>query len=102
MDIATLLDSEPDANSFELARYQLPEGTRVLRAQRLDGSFTLTDHPVHGDGSSYLVESGLDWGPQLFALVEDYLAQAARHERCPMSASAIDLHDSSRIGEAIS
>ena len=30
----------------ELARYQLPEGTRAVVAQRVDGRVALTDVPV--------------------------------------------------------
>jgi hypothetical protein len=102
MEIATQLDSEPEAARFELARYETADGSRVLMADRAGGGFVITDRPARGDGRPYLVEGGVPPGPQLYALVRDYLEQADLHGRCPMEASAIDLHDSSRAREAIS
>jgi hypothetical protein len=69
----------------ELARYQLADGERILYGQRVDGIVRVTDRPVGSGGRSYLVERGLETNGELHALVSDYLAQAAKLGRPPLS-----------------
>ena len=75
----------------ELARYSISGGERVLYGQRIAGVVRVTDRHAAGTaGRSYLVERELEQdGPgahaALKALVADYLEQACRLDRVPMS-----------------
>ena len=78
----------------ELAAYTLPDGTgRILIGQRVDGVVRVSDLPSGpGGGRAHLVERGLeqDGHAALTALVDDYLAQAARLGRVPMATSPLE------------
>ena len=59
----------------ELARYQLPEGTRAIVAQRIDGRVALTDMPVGATvGRVYLIERHVNSQAELTGLVAAYVA----------------------------
>ena len=67
----------------ELARYQLPEGTRAVVAQRIDGRVALTDVPV-GDnvGRVYLIERHVHSQAELAGLVAAYV-EHSQQAGCP-------------------
>jgi hypothetical protein len=69
----------------ELGRYPTAEGERIVYGQRIDGVVRVTDRPSGSGGRCYLVERGLETNAELQALVADYIAQAARLGRAPMS-----------------
>jgi hypothetical protein len=71
---------------FELARYSIPSGQRVIYGQRVDGKVRVTDKPAEGTGRSYLIDSGLqeDGFKALEALVIDYATEGARLGRVPL------------------
>ena len=69
----------------ELARYTVTDGERVIYGQRVDGIVRVTDRPAGPGGRSYLVERGLETNGELQALVNDYLQQAAKLGRPPLS-----------------
>jgi len=71
----------------ELARYTVPDGERILSAQRVDG--VVTDRPAGAGGRSYLVERGLQTKAELDALLADYLT-TAKLDRPPMSVCPLD------------
>lgn len=77
------------AEQFELARYTLTEGERVLYGQQVDGLLRVTDCPACEPGRSYLVEGALksDACSALYALLTDYTRRAERLDEIPMAAS---------------
>jgi hypothetical protein len=83
--------AEPQAGpQVELARYEIPEGTRVLTGRRIDGVVHVYDFPVDHPGRGYFVESGFDSRVELAVLVSDYRSQAERLGRCPMGPDGLD------------
>ena len=67
----------------ELARYQIPEGTRALVAQRIDGRVALTDMPVGATvGRVYLIERHVNSQAELTGLVAAYV-QHSQNAGCP-------------------
>ena len=67
----------------ELARYQLPEGTRALVAQRIDGRVALTDMPVGATvGRVYLIQRHVNSHAELTGLVAAYV-QHSQQAGCP-------------------
>lgn len=62
----------------ELARYQLPAGSRVLYGQRIDGRVAITDVPANDRGHVYLVERHIESQAAMRALVHDYLTESQR------------------------
>lgn len=70
----------------ELARYSVGGDERVVYAQRVDGHVRLTDV---GPGRSYLIDADLESMAALQALLDDYLAQAAQRQACPMARSLL-------------
>jgi hypothetical protein len=76
-------------DQFELARYTLTRGERILYGQRTGNYVRVTDRPADGTGRSYLVERGLDRDGYLAlkALVADYTREAERLDEIPMAAS---------------
>jgi hypothetical protein len=74
----------------ELGRYRTPEGERIVYGQRVDGVVRVTDRPSEAPGRCYLVERGLETNTELQALVTDYVAQAARLGRVPMSLAPLE------------
>ena len=76
-----------------LGTYTIDDCTRVIWGQRIDGVVRVTDHPADGQtGRRYVVERGLeqDGYDALKALVEDYIAQAAKHCCIPVISTPID------------
>ena len=71
---------------FELARYEVGDGERILYGQRIGKIVRVTDRPACGLGRSYLVERCLakDGLGAVEALVDDYVNQAARTDEIPM------------------
>jgi hypothetical protein len=74
----------------ELARYAVPEGTRVLVGQRIDGVVHVFDWPAGGGGRRYHVEAGFGSKAELAVLLADYRRRAAQIGACPMSGVAIE------------
>lgn len=74
----------------ELGRYRTNGTERVVRGQRVDGVVRVTDIPASGHGRRYLVERGLTSKAELDALVDDYLAQAARWDAVPVLPAWLD------------
>lgn len=70
---------KPTGQRTELARYQLPDGERIVFGQRIRGVVRVTDKPaVPGAGRSFLIQRGLKSKTELDALVADYVAQSRR------------------------
>lgn len=67
-----------------LATYECDEGERELVGQRVDGIVRITDRRKGAGGRAYLVEEGLTKMAELQAIVDDYLAKAARLGYAPM------------------
>jgi hypothetical protein len=57
----------------ELARYQLPEGTRAVVAQRIDERVAISDVPVDHADRVYLIERHVHSQAELAGLVQAYV-----------------------------
>ena len=69
----------------ELAAYRTDtQQDRRLIGQRIDGIVHIFDEPTNDNGTSYLVESGLNSNSELTALVNDYVAKADQLGYAPM------------------
>ena len=69
----------------ELGAYTTDTGEdRQLVGQRVDGIVHIYDEPTKGGEASYVVEQGLTTNSELTALVEDYIAKAAKLGYPPM------------------
>ena len=68
--------------SSELARYQLPEGTRAVVAQRIDGRVALSDVPVDHADRVYLIERHVHSQAELTGLVNAYV-EHSQQAGCP-------------------
>jgi hypothetical protein len=66
----------------ELARYQLPEGTRAVVAQRIDGRVAISDVPVDHADRVYLIERHVHSQAELAGLVAAYV-EHSRQAGCP-------------------
>jgi hypothetical protein len=66
----------------ELARYQLPEGTRAVVAQRIDGRVAISDVPVDHPGRVYLIERHVHSQAELAGLVAAYV-EHSQQDGCP-------------------
>ena len=66
----------------QLARYQLPEGTRAVVAQRIDGRVALSDVPVDHAGRVYLIERHVHNQAELAGLVHAYV-EHSQQAGCP-------------------
>ena len=67
----------------ELARYQLPESTRAVVAQRIDGRVAISDVPLtDDDGRVYLIERHVTSQAELAGLVAAYLDHS-QQAGCP-------------------
>ena len=66
----------------ELARYQLPAGTRAVVAQRIDGRVALTDVPVDHADRVYLIERHVHSQAELSGLVAAYV-EHSQQAGCP-------------------
>ena len=66
----------------ELARYELPEGTRAIVAQRVDGRVALSDIPQDFAGRVYLIERHVTSQPEVNGLVAAYVAHSVE-AGCP-------------------
>jgi hypothetical protein len=62
----------------ELARYELPAGTRILYGQRIAGRVAITDVPAGDTGRVFLVERHIESQAALTGLVADYVSEARR------------------------
>ena len=67
----------------ELARYQLPDATRAVVAQRIDGRVAISDVPLtDDDGRVYLIERHVANQAELAGLVAAYL-EHSQEAGCP-------------------
>ena len=66
----------------ELARYQLPEGTRAVVAQRIDGRVAISDVPVDHSDRVYLIERHVHSQAELTGLVQAYV-EHSQQAGCP-------------------
>jgi hypothetical protein len=67
----------------ELARYQLPTGTRAVVAQRIDGRVALSDVPLPDTtGRVYLIERHVTSQAELTGIVAAYVEHSQR-AGCP-------------------
>ena len=66
----------------ELARYQLPQGTRAVVAQRIDGRVAISDVPVDHADRVYLVERHVHSQAELAGLVAAYV-EHSQQAGCP-------------------
>jgi hypothetical protein len=66
----------------ELARYQLPDGTRAIVAQRINGRVAISDVPLTGDGRVYLIERHVPSQAELHGLVTAYV-EHSKQAGCP-------------------
>lgn len=71
---------------YELGRYSVPAGERVLCGRRVNGVAIVIDAPIGSEGRVYLVERDLerDGYSALRTLVADYIATAQATGRVPM------------------
>ena len=60
----------------ELARYVLPEGTRAIVAQRVEGRVAVSDIPQDFAGRVYLIERQVTSQAELSGLVAAYVAHS--------------------------
>jgi len=72
---------------FELARYTVGAGDRVLYGRRVNGLAIVIDSPAGTEGRVYLVERDVeqDSYSALRALVAEYVATARATNRIPMA-----------------
>jgi hypothetical protein len=63
----------PAGERRELARYQLPEGTRAVVAQRINGRVALSDVPVDHADRVFLIERHVRSQAELTGLVQAYV-----------------------------
>lgn len=77
---------------YELARYTVPAGERVLYGTRSNGVAIVLDAPAGTDGVVYLVERDVhqDGYGALRALLADYVGIALATGRIPMARRAAD------------
>ena len=66
----------------QLARYQLPEGTRAVVAQRIDGRVAISDVPVDHADRVYLIERHVHSQAELGGLVQAYV-EHSQQAGCP-------------------
>ncbi|MGH2799152.1 MAG: hypothetical protein ACRDM0_16105, partial [Thermoleophilaceae bacterium] len=66
----------------ELARYQLPNGTRAVVAQRINGRVAISDVPVDHAGHVYLIERHVHSQAELAGLVAAYV-EHSQQAGCP-------------------
>ena len=81
---ATATTENTTGQARVLATYECDEGERELVGQRVDGIVRITDRLKRAGGRAYLVEAGLTTMAELQAIVDDYLAKAARLGYAPM------------------
>jgi hypothetical protein len=62
----------------ELARYELPTGSRVVYGQRIAGRVAVSDAPAGDVGRVYLVERHIESQAAMRALLDDYLTESRR------------------------
>lgn len=74
----------------ELGRYAVPEESRILVGQRIDGVVHVYDWPAAGRGRRYHVEAGFESKAELAVLLAEYRRRAERLGVCPMSREGID------------
>ena len=73
----------PAGKKRELARYQTPEGTRAVVAQRIDGRVAISDVPATDSaGRVYLIERHVHSQAELAGLVQAYV-EHSQQAGCP-------------------
>jgi hypothetical protein len=72
----------PAGKQRELARYWLPEGTRAIVAQRIDGRVAISDVPVDHADRVYLIERHVHSQAELTGLVQAYV-EHSQQAGCP-------------------
>jgi len=83
------LDNGIEELGYELARYTVPAGDRVLCGRRVNNVAIVIDAPLGSEGRVYLVERDVehDGYSALRSLVGDYVATARASGRIPMAKS---------------
>lgn len=76
--------------SGELARYQVPDGERVVLVHPAPGGAEILDVPASGCGDCFRVDRAGKGGAVLHALVAEYVRHARRMGCCPMDSKALD------------
>lgn len=77
--------------SGELARYQVPDGERVLLVHPAPGGAEILDVPASGVGDCFRVDRAGKGGSALHAFVAEYVRHARRLGCCPMAPKALDV-----------
>jgi hypothetical protein len=72
----------PAGKQRELARYRIPDGTRAVVAQRIDGRVALSDVPVDHADRVYLIERHVHSQAELAGLVRAYV-EHSEQVGCP-------------------
>lgn len=82
----------------ELARYTTTADSRVIRAQRIDGTVRLSDIPADplSNQRRYVIERELTSMTELAAIVADYLKQAAIWDAIPATVCCLDREELDR------
>lgn len=83
------LSREPPRPGTELASYRVSSGERLLICAAGKGGLEIHDVPADFLGETYRVDRALEDEPALWAVVEDYLAQAKKLDAPPMSSEAM-------------
>lgn len=77
------------AAGAELARYRVSSGERVLMGWRHASGVEVTDRPLEGRHSAFVVDRGFRSPEQLTAFIGEYVEHATRVDACPMSGQVI-------------
>ena len=80
---------EPPGAGTELASYRVSSGERLLVCAAGKGGLEILDVDADFLGPSYRVDRALEDESALWAVVDDYLAQAKRLDAPPMSSAAL-------------
>jgi len=92
-DSSTTTRDGADGLGYELGRYTVPAGARVLCGRRVNNVAIVIDAPAGTEGRVYLVERDVehDGYAALRALVADYVEIARARGCIPMARSAATL-----------
>ncbi len=90
-DSARITRDGADGLGYELGRYTVPAGARVLCGRRVNNVAIVIDAPLGSEGRVYLVEREVerDGYSALRSLVADYVAIARTTDRIPMAKGAV-------------
>jgi hypothetical protein len=97
MSAATTVTGPPTSGGaeqqlgYELGRYSLPDGERILYGTRANRAAIVIDAPAGDDGRIYLVERDVeqDGYGALKSLIADYISVATAIRRIPMARRAV-------------